>query len=126
MEGEIVGAFGGLVGRFGRDDAVDAEGPLSLFGSGDQVPDVVLVNQALRVDEPLGLFPGAAGVGQADFPPANHGGLQQIDHCWPMAVTLAPPGGVDQCRVGGGLVTGSEVVRRWLPLTTLMRGRFAS
>src|SRR5205814_6607699 len=41
-QGEVVRPFGGAVGRLGRDDPVDAEGPLPSFGTGDQVPDVVL------------------------------------------------------------------------------------
>ena len=50
---EVVGPLGGLVGDVGVDDPVDPEGALPAFGAGEQVPDVVLVDQAPRVDQPL-------------------------------------------------------------------------
>ena len=58
-EREVVGALGGLVGRLGADDPVDPEGSLPSFGPADQVPDVVLVDQAPRVDQPLAPLFGA-------------------------------------------------------------------
>jgi hypothetical protein len=52
-EREIVGPLKGRLDRHGVLDPVDPEGALPPFGTGDQVPDVVLVDQAPRVDEPL-------------------------------------------------------------------------
>jgi hypothetical protein len=64
-----------------------------------------------RVDQPFGPLSGAAGVGQADFPPPDHGGLQQVDRLGPAAITLAPPCGVDH-RGAGGLGVGPEGLRQ--------------
>ena len=47
---------GSSVTRLG--DPVDPERALAAVGAGDQVPDVVLVDQAPRVDEPLGALAG--------------------------------------------------------------------
>ena len=52
------------------------------------------------------------GVGQPHLPPADHGGLQQVDHLGPAAVALAPPGRVDHRGAGGGLGVGPERLRQ--------------
>lgn len=66
-EREVVRALGGLAGRLGPDDPVDSEGSLPSLGPGEQVPDVVLIDQTPRVDQPFGQLSGAVGVGQATF-----------------------------------------------------------
>src|SRR6266567_2705088 len=79
----------GLVGWLGFKDPVYPEGSLPLFRAGDQVPDLVLVDQAPWVDQPFASHSGTVCVGQADFPRADHGGLQLVHHLRTAAVSPA-------------------------------------
>jgi hypothetical protein len=78
-EREIVGPLKGRLDRHGVLDPVDPEGALPPFGTGDEVPDVVLVDQAPRVDEPLAALAGAAGVFEPNPSALDDGGLEQVE-----------------------------------------------
>jgi hypothetical protein len=80
-------------------------------GARDQIPDVVLVDEAPRVDQPLGAPSGPVAVGQADSPAAHDRCLQAVDHLRRATDALAPAGGVDD-RGGGGLGVSPEGLRQ--------------
>jgi hypothetical protein len=52
----------GEIRHHGIDEPVDSERPLSVFGSGQELPDVILVDQAQWIDEPLRLPTSAVRV----------------------------------------------------------------
>jgi hypothetical protein len=118
------GPLGGLVGRLGRDHAVDAERAPPARRPGDEVPDVVLVDEAPRVDEPLAVLAAGVGVGQAHLAAPDDGVLQQVDDGGPWPLALAPPGGVDHRR--GRRRLGVRAERAGSARTSLRIAAFAS
>ncbi len=106
------GRVGGLLGRLGGGDAVDAGTCAAPLGAGDEVPDLVLVDETPRVDQPLGALTGPAGVVEPDLAPPHDGGLQQVDHLRPVAVALAPAGGVDHVAAAAASASAREGLRQ--------------
>lgn len=92
----------------GLDNPVDPEGALPVLGSGHEVPDVVLVGQAPRIDESLRARPRSVGVHQPDLAAADDGGLQNVDHGRSLSAALAPRRRIDHDRTGSGLSIGAE------------------
>jgi hypothetical protein len=111
-EGEVARALGGVVGLLGDDDPVDAERALPAVGAGDEVPDLVLVDQAPRVDQALGPLAGAAGVRLPHLPPPDHRRLQPVYQLRAVPVPLAPARRIDHGGPGGGLRVGPEGLRQ--------------
>jgi hypothetical protein len=108
-EREVVRALGGQVGRLGGLDPVDPERPLAALGAGDQVPDVVLVDESPRVHQALCALLGTGRhVGQPDLAPGDHGCLQRVHEPWSVPVAPAPAGRIDHRRVGRRLRVGPE------------------
>jgi hypothetical protein len=105
---EFRGPLGGFVGDGGVHDAVGAERALPLLGARHEVPDVVLVDQAPRIDQSAAPVPGPVEVVEADLAPAHHGPLQHLDDRGPLALPGAPCRRVDDHGVRGGLGVGAE------------------
>ena len=91
---EVVGPLGGL-GRstLGRRRSGRPGTCAARVGAGDQVPDVVLVDQAPRVDQPLGALAAALlAYASAHLAPADDRGLQLVDQRGPVRGRARPSG----------------------------------
>ena len=92
-EVEAGGPHDRVAGALDGADPVDPERAHPVGGVGDEVPDAVLLDEAERVDDALGLAARAVGVAEAHLDAVDHGAAAASSRCGGRGDGRAAPAG---------------------------------